>query len=132
MVVSARVKNRQGQTLFSQRGPLARNNHGLWELPGGAVEPGERLTDAVARELLEETGLTASGVDPRPLIVKQADSMLVFVYEVYVHDEAMAGLDTNLEPRGKVSGLCWATAAAAINTLNLTDYAHENLRQLPG
>lgn len=38
---------------------------GGWSLPGGRVEPGERLADALRREIVEETGLH---VRPGPLV----------------------------------------------------------------
>jgi len=46
---------RRDRILMAQRGkePLK----GWWSLPGGAVEAGEALKDAVCREIMEETGL---------------------------------------------------------------------------
>jgi 8-oxo-dGTP diphosphatase len=49
------IKDRDGRLLLIKRGhePGA----GLWSLPGGRIEPGETHQQAVAREVLEETGL---------------------------------------------------------------------------
>jgi 8-oxo-dGTP diphosphatase len=49
------VAVRDGALLLVRR--ATEPGRGLWSLPGGRVEPGEAVTDAVERELLEETGL---------------------------------------------------------------------------
>jgi mutator protein MutT len=46
---------RRNSILLVQR---ARNPlKGYWSLPGGLIEPGEKIADALKREVLEETGL---------------------------------------------------------------------------
>ena len=53
--VGAIITDDAGRLLLIKRGhePGA----GLWTLPGGRIEPGETHQQAVAREILEETGL---------------------------------------------------------------------------
>ena len=45
--VGAMVFNDDGHVFLSQRGKLAKNERGTWEFPGGKVEFGEKLADAV-------------------------------------------------------------------------------------
>ncbi len=55
--VGAMVFNTHGEVFLSQRGPHAKNERGTWEFPGGSVDYGEKLADAIRREFMEEYGM---------------------------------------------------------------------------
>jgi mutator protein MutT len=55
--VGAIIVAPDGRLFLAQRGPLAKNERGLWEFPGGSVEFNETLAAALRREIREEYGL---------------------------------------------------------------------------
>ena len=52
--VGALIFNSEGKILLCKRSQNAKNERGCWEAPGGAVEFGETLEHAIAREMKEE------------------------------------------------------------------------------
>lgn len=56
--VYALVRNDNGEYLLLRRSKNSRTQPGKWDLPGGKVDPGETLEEAVTREVREETGLS--------------------------------------------------------------------------
>jgi 8-oxo-dGTP diphosphatase len=61
--VGAVIKDDRGRLLLIKRGHAP--GAGLWSLPGGRIEPGETDTEALVREMREETGLV---IEAGPLI----------------------------------------------------------------
>src|ERR1700678_3466213 len=56
LVVAAALLDADGRVLIAQR-PQGKSLAGLWEFPGGKVDPGERPEAALIRELDEELGI---------------------------------------------------------------------------
>jgi 8-oxo-dGTP diphosphatase len=94
VAVGAIVTDAQGRVLLIKRGhPPAQ---GRWTIPGGRVERGETLQQALLRELLAETGLVAK---PGPLaeVFEYIDDRYHYIILDYVmsdpHGELRAGED---------------------------------------
>jgi len=86
---------------------------GEWSLPGGAVETGETLEAAIAREVLEETGLEVEVgpmIDVLDRIGNDADGRVRYHYVL---------IDFVCRPTGGT--LCCATDAADATWAQLAD-----------
>ena len=59
VVCSAIIEDSSGQILLTKSPKW----HNQWTFPGGHIEPGEKISDAVTREAEEETGLQIEPVE---------------------------------------------------------------------
>jgi 8-oxo-dGTP diphosphatase len=66
VVVACVLLGPDGSVLLARR-PEGRELAGLWEFPGGKIEPGEQPEEALVRELEEELGVRAKRENLVPL-----------------------------------------------------------------
>jgi 8-oxo-dGTP diphosphatase len=66
LVVACALIDADGRILLAQR-PEGKSLAGLWEFPGGKVDPGETPEAALIRELREELGITTKVACLAPL-----------------------------------------------------------------
>ena len=107
-VAAAVIRGVDGRVLIARR-PEDKHQGGLWEFPGGKVEEGEAVRDALCRELEEELGIRVSA--DRPLIQVHHDypdkQVLLDVWEV----AGFAG-----EPHGaEGQPLAWVSPRELVN-----------------
>lgn len=100
-VVAGVIRDARGRILLARR-TEGRELAGLWEFPGGKLEPGETPEQALARELREELGIEASVgrflIDVRMPYPDKQLRLDVYLIEGYT------GLPTGLEGQA----LAWA------------------------
>lgn len=79
-VVAAVLINPQGEILLTER-PQGKSLAGLWEFPGGKVEPGEAPMQSLIRELDEEIGVIITRADAVPLtfVEYEYDDFILFM-----------------------------------------------------
>ncbi|MDX1944891.1 MAG: NUDIX domain-containing protein [Pirellulaceae bacterium] len=92
--IAIAVVEHAGRFLIGQRQPGAALA-GLWEFPGGKIEPGETPEAAAERECLEETGLAVRALFRYPAQVQQYDHDRVELFFIACKTLPAA----NLEPR---------------------------------
>lgn len=104
---------RDGLVLCAQRGEgsLA----GLWEFPGGKVEPGEDAREALAREIAEELGCEVTIGNQVAVTTHEADTMVITLTTYYCllasgDPEALEHADLRWVSPGRLQDLPWAPA----------------------
>ena len=66
LVVACALVDPDARVLIAQR-PIGKPMAGLWEFPGGKIEPDERPEDTLIRELKEELGIVVNVACLAPL-----------------------------------------------------------------
>ena len=124
LAVSALVTDATGRILLVRRSkpPEA----GRWTLPGGRVEPGERLDEAAGREVLEETGLRVRVLSQAGVIERAAPDGGIFEIHSFLA-EYTGGEPVAADDAG---GVRWATPDD-LSTLELTRGLQELLARWP-
>lgn len=118
------------RVLFVQRGKAP--YEGTWSLPGGRVEPGETLEEAVRRELLEETGLVLPERLERHVEV-DVSPYRIHVFVCSLARESVAGLFAGSDARearffaaDEIPSLCTTPGTARLVLEVLASLPHQN------
>jgi len=89
LAVKAIVKDNRGRCLVMRRSSANRTGHGVWELPGGKVAPGENFADALVRRVKAECGLDVTPT--RAAAVLQTEMPELHVVRLLMEAKVVSG-----------------------------------------
>ena len=84
--VVAVVASHAGQYLVGRR-PYEKQHGGLWEFPGGKVDPGETLLEAAHREVAEELAMEVTSVGETLFVGRDSGSP----FEIHFVEVTLSG-----------------------------------------
>lgn len=96
------VWNNKGELLLCRMDPQRGVFPGEWSLPGGGIHPGEKMQDALRREMREELGIEISQIKPAffkdatyPKLLPDGSSTVMYMIFLIFHCLAL-GTDIRL------------------------------------
>ena len=94
-----------GKVLLVKRAPQSRFYPDVWDLPGGHIEEGESVEDALRREVIEELQVDIESFRLLGTVYDPVEPAEIMIFAV----SAWKGEPVNASP-GEHSELCWFTA----------------------
>jgi 8-oxo-dGTP diphosphatase len=126
--MGALVFNDEGKLLLTKRGKKAKNERGMWEIPGGALEFGETFKEGLQREIKEELDIVIEVGE----MLQLCDHMIPEEKQHWVSPTffctIVSGTPTILEPE-KCDEIGWFTIEEA-DALPLSIVTREDIRVL--
>ena len=116
-VVYALIQNEEGNVLL-----VHNTDGGGWSLPGGKVEYGETLVEALKREVREETGLFVEVNDI--VSVNEGKSTQMNVHTLFSCSKQGSDYTTDIQMKDEISTLGWFSIPEADEKLI---YYHHSL-----
>ncbi len=90
-VVAIALFDDAGRVLMQQRASQ-KHHGGLWEFPGGKVEPAEKPREALVREITEELGVTLDSAQFQPAGLAEEEGDKTVVLLLYTTQQPATGI----------------------------------------
>ena len=113
VAVGALIFNDEGKILLCKRSQNAKNEQGCWEAPGGAVEFGETLAHALAREMKEELDIELEIIKQLPA----ADHLIPDEHQHWIPSSFICNIKDNKDPKIMEPDKCDAIGWFALDNL---------------